>query len=149
MHPSNQPQPATLAANGITVAYQSFGDSNARPLLLVMGLATQMLAWHEEFCSRLVDAGFYVIRFDNRDIGLSTHLREAGMPSLQRLFSEPQSVATYTLEDMADDAVGLLDGLGIASADVVGASMGGMIAQVMAYRHPERVRSLTSIMSTP
>src|ERR1700712_3023283 len=149
MPPSNQPEPATLAANGITLAYQTFGDPTARPLLLVMGLATQMLAWHEEFCSRLVDAGFYVIRFDNRDIGLSAHLPHAGMPNLQRLFSDPKSVAAYALEDMADDAAGLLDGLGIAAADVVGASMGGMIAQVLASRHPQRVRSLTSIMSTP
>jgi pimeloyl-ACP methyl ester carboxylesterase len=114
-----------------------------------MGLATQMLAWHEEFCSRLVDAGFYVIRFDNRDIGLSTHLHAAGMPNLQRLFSDPRSVAAYSLEDMADDTAGLLDGLGIEAVDVVGASMGGMIAQVLASRHPQRVRSLTSIMSTP
>src|SRR5437764_15274619 len=136
MHPSNEPEPAVVSANGVSLAYQTFGDHSFRPLLLVMGLATQMLAWHEEFCSDLVDAGFYVIRFDNRDIGLSTHLHEAGMPNLQRIFSEPRSVAAYTLEDMADDAVGLLDGLGIASADVVGASMGGMIAPVMAYRHP-------------
>jgi pimeloyl-ACP methyl ester carboxylesterase len=149
MHPSNEPEPVVLPANGISLAYQTFGDPSSRPLLLVMGLATQMLAWHEEFCSELVDAGFYVIRFDNRDVGLSTHLRDGGMPSLQRLFSEPKAVAAYTLEDMADDAVALLDGLDIPSADVVGASMGGMIAQVMASRHPERVRSLTSIMSTP
>src|SRR6195952_3000721 len=147
MHPSNEPAPVVLPANGISLAYQTYGEPSSRPLLLVMGLATQMLAWHEEFCSELVDAGFFVIRFDNRDVGLSTHLHEAGMPNLQRLFSEPK--AAYTLEDMADDAVGLLDGLGIASADVVGASMGGMIAQVLASRHPERVRSLTSIMSTP
>src|SRR6195952_2367536 len=149
MHPSNEPAPVVLPANGISLAYQTFGDPSSRPLLLVMGLATQMLAWHEEFCSRLVDAGFYVIRFDNRDIGLSTHLHDAGMPNLQRLFSDPKSVAAYALEDMADDAAGLLDGLGIAAADVVGASMGGMIAQVLASRHPQRVRSLTSIMSTP
>src|ERR1700712_5102542 len=149
MPPSNEPQPLTLEANGITLAYQTFGEASSRPLLLVMGLATQMLAWHEEFCSRLVDAGFYVIRFDNRDVGLSTHLHDAGMPNLQRLFSDPRSVAAYALEDMADDAVGLLDGLGVEAVDVVGASMGGMIAQVLASRYPQRVRSLTSIMSTP
>jgi pimeloyl-ACP methyl ester carboxylesterase len=149
MHPSNEPQPLSIDANGISLAYQTFGDPSSRPLLLVMGLATQMLAWHEEFCSRLVDAGFYVIRFDNRDIGLSTHLHDAGMPNLQKLFSDPRSVAAYALEDMADDAVGLLDGLGLDAVDVVGASMGGMIAQVLASRHPQRVRSLTSIMSTP
>jgi pimeloyl-ACP methyl ester carboxylesterase len=138
-----------VEANGISLAYQTFGDPTARPLLLVMGLATQMLAWHDEFCSRLVDAGFHVIRYDNRDIGLSTHLHAAGMPDLQRMFTEPAAVASYTLEDMADDAVGLLDALGIPAADVVGASMGGMIAQTLAIRHPDRVRSLTSIMSTP
>jgi pimeloyl-ACP methyl ester carboxylesterase len=149
MTPSNEPQPLTVDANGIRLAYQTFGDPAGRPLLLVMGLATQMLAWHEEFCGLLADRGFYVIRFDNRDVGLSTHFHEAGMPDLQRLFSEPKAVAAYTLEDMADDAVGLLDTLGIASADVVGASMGGMIAQVLAARRPDRVRSLTSIMSTP
>jgi pimeloyl-ACP methyl ester carboxylesterase len=149
MHPSNEPQPLSIDANGISLAYQTFGDPSSRPLLLVMGLATQMLAWHEEFCSRLVDAGFFVIRFDNRDIGLSTHLHDAGMPNLQSLFSNPKSVAAYALEDMADDTAGLLDGLGIEAVDVVGASMGGMIAQVLASRHPQRVRSLTSIMSTP
>lgn len=149
MTPSNEPQPVTVPTNGISVAYQTFGDPSARPLLLVMGLATQMLAWHEEFCGRLVDAGYYVIRFDNRDIGLSTHFHDAGMPNLQRLFSEPATTAAYRLEDMADDAFGLLDALGIDAADVVGASMGGMIAQTMAIRRPERVRSLTSIMSTP
>jgi pimeloyl-ACP methyl ester carboxylesterase len=148
-HTSNEPEPLTLSANGIQLAYQTFGDPSARPLLLVMGLATQMLAWHEEFCGRLVDAGFYVIRYDNRDIGLSTHLNDAGMPNLQKLFTDPRAVAAYTLEDMADDAAGLLDGLGLDAVDVVGASMGGMIAQALAARHPQRVRSLTSIMSTP
>src|SRR4051794_12825109 len=144
----NESEPRTVEANGISLAYQSFGDPKDRPLLLVMGLATQMLGWHDEFCGLLVDEGFYVVRFDNRDIGLSTHLPEAGMPDLRRLFTEPRSVAAYTLEDMADDTAGLLDALGIGAADVVGASMGGMIAQVLAARHPERVRSLTSIMST-
>ncbi len=145
----NEPEPRTVEANGISIAHQSFGDPNDRPLLLVMGLATQMLGWHDEFCGQLVDEGFFVIRFDNRDIGLSTHMHDAGMPDLQKLFSEPRSVAAYALEDMADDAAGLLDALGIAAADVVGASMGGMIAQVLAARHPGRVRSLASIMSTP
>jgi pimeloyl-ACP methyl ester carboxylesterase len=145
----NEPQPVTASANGVELAYQTFGDPAARPLLLIMGLGTQMLAWHDQFCGLLVDSGFFVIRYDNRDSGLSTHFRAAGMPDLQRLFTEPKAVATYTLEDMADDAAGLLDALGIPTADVVGASMGGMIAQVLAYRHPQRVRSLTSIMSTP
>jgi pimeloyl-ACP methyl ester carboxylesterase len=147
--PSNEPQPRTLPVGDVEIAYQSFGDPSDRPLLLVMGLATQMLGWHDEFCGLLAKEGFFVVRFDNRDIGLSTHFSGAGMPELTRLFTQPRSVATYTLEDMADDAAGLLDGLGIAAAHVVGASMGGMIAQVLAYRHPERVLSLTSIMSTP
>jgi pimeloyl-ACP methyl ester carboxylesterase len=145
----NQPEPVTLEANGITLAYQTYGDESATPLLLVMGLATQMLGWHEEFCGQLVDAGFFVVRFDNRDIGLSSHMTDAGMPDLQQMFLNPRSVASYTLEDMADDTAGLLDGLGITAAHVVGASMGGMIAQTLAIRHPQRVLSLTSIMSTP
>ncbi|MDQ1633522.1 MAG: hypothetical protein QOJ32_331, partial [Frankiaceae bacterium] len=97
----NQPEPVTLTANGITLAYQTYGDPTATPLLLVMGLATQMLGWHEEFCGQLVDAGFFVVRFDNRDIGLSRHMTEAGMPDLQKLFTDPRAAATYTLEDMA------------------------------------------------
>ncbi len=148
-HVPNQPEPLTVDANGITLAYQTYGDTSATPLLLVMGLATQMLGWHEEFCGQLVDAGFFVVRFDNRDIGLSTHMHEAGMPDLTKLFTDPRGAASYTLEDMADDTAALLDALGIEAAHVVGASMGGMIAQTLAIRHPERVRSLTSIMSTP
>src|SRR3954454_6311686 len=114
---THESQPKTAQANGLTIAYETFGDPSARPLLLVMGLATQMLAWHEDFCGSLVQRGFFVIRFDNRDIGLSTHLTEDGMPDLGGLFSEPAAVAPYRLEDMADDAVGLLDALDIASAD--------------------------------
>src|ERR1700712_4557843 len=94
----NEPQPVIVQANGISLAYETFGNPSGRPLLLVMGLATQMLAWHEEFCDLLVGRGFFVTRFDNRDIGLSTHLTEAGMPDLRRLFSEPKAVASYTLE---------------------------------------------------
>jgi pimeloyl-ACP methyl ester carboxylesterase len=148
-HVPNQPEPLTVDANGITLAYQTYGDATATPLLLVMGLATQMLGWHEEFCGQLVDAGFFVVRFDNRDIGLSTHMTDAGMPDLQKLFTDPRSAASYTLDEMADDTAGLLDALGIEAAHVVGASMGGMIAQTLAIRHPARVLSLTSIMSTP
>jgi pimeloyl-ACP methyl ester carboxylesterase len=136
-------------ANGLEIAYETFGERSARPLLLVMGLATQMLAWHEDLCQELADRGHFVIRFDNRDIGLSTHLSDAPRPDLMAAFGGDTSSASYRLEDMADDAAGLLDALGIDSAHVVGASMGGMIAQTMAVRHPDRVRSLTSIMSTP
>jgi len=139
----------TAPANGIEIAYETFGDPSGHPLLLVMGLATQMLAWHEEFCGALVDLGFYVVRFDNRDIGLSTHLHDAPPPDVMAAFGGDTSSASYTLDDLADDAVGLLDHLGIDRAHVVGASMGGMIAQTVAIRHPARVASLTSIMSTP
>ena len=139
----------TAPANGIEIAYETFGDPSGRPLLLVMGLATQMLAWHEEFCGALVDLGFHVVRFDNRDIGLSTHLHDAPPPDVMAAFGGDTSSASYTLDHLADDAVALLDHLGIDSAHVVGASMGGMIAQTVAIRHPARVASLTSIMSTP
>lgn len=137
------------SANGIELAYESFGDDDGRPLLLVMGLATQMLAWHDEFCGSLVDRGFFVTRFDNRDIGLSTHMTDAPPPDVMAAFGGDTSSASYALEDLADDTVGLLDALGLDSAHVVGASMGGMIAQTVATRHPARTRSLTSIMSTP
>jgi pimeloyl-ACP methyl ester carboxylesterase len=137
-------------AGDIELAYQTFGSPSDPPLLLVMGLATQMLGWDERFCGRLADAGFHVIRFDNRDIGLSTHLDAAPVPDVLALLGDPgAATAPYTLPDMADDTAGLLDALGLDSAHVVGASMGGMIAQELAIRHPERVRSLTSIMSTP
>lgn len=139
----------SAAANGIELAYETFGDPGDRPLLLVMGLGTQMLAWHDEFCSTLAGRGCFVIRFDNRDIGLSTHLTDAPVPNLMAAFAGDTSSASYRLEDMADDTVGLLDALRLPSAHVVGVSMGGMIAQTVAIRHPDRLRSLTSIMSTP
>lgn len=139
----------TAPANGIEIAYETFGDPGGRPLLLVMGLATQMLAWHEEFCGALVDLGFHVVRYDNRDIGLSTHMHDAPPPDVMAALGGDTSSASYTLDDLADDAVALLDHLGIDRAHVVGASMGGMIAQTVAIRHPARVASLTSIMSTP
>ncbi|MQA14869.1 MAG: alpha/beta fold hydrolase [Pseudonocardiaceae bacterium] len=118
-------------------------------MLLVMGLGMQMLAWPDEFCTGLVGRGFTVARFDNRDVGLSTHLREAGSPSLPMILVNPAAVASYRLADMADDAVAVLDALDWRSAHVVGASLGGMIAQTIAIRHPHRVRTLTSMMSTP
>ena len=139
----------TPVSTGIEIAYETFGEDRSRPLLLVMGLGTQMLAWHEDFCRALVDRGFFVVRFDNRDVGLSTHLRDAPPPNVMAALGGDTSSASYTLDDMADDAVGLLDALGLSSAHVVGASLGGMIAQTIAARHPDRVRSLTSIMSTP
>ena len=140
---------ATTANTGMEIAYETFGEDRSRPLLLVMGLGTQMLAWHDDFCQSLVDRGLFVVRFDNRDVGLSTHLHDAPPPNLMAAFGGDTSSASYTLDDMADDAAGLLDALDLDSAHVVGASLGGMVAQTIAVRHPDRVRSLTSIMSTP
>jgi pimeloyl-ACP methyl ester carboxylesterase len=139
-------------ANGIDIEYEIFGAPDARPLLLIMGLGAQMIIWDDDFCEQLAARGHRVIRFDNRDIGLSTKLDAAGMPNLvaavgRRLLGKPVG-APYTLSDMAADTAGLLDALGIETADIVGASMGGMIAQTMAIEHPSRVRTLTSIMST-
>ena len=139
----------TVKANGIEIAYETFGSPDARPLLLVMGLGAQMIVWHDDFCAALADRDFHVLRYDNRDAGLSTHLHDAPPPDVAGAMAGDRTTASYTLDDMADDAAGLLDELGIPSAHVVGASMGGMIAQTLAIRHPGRVRSLTSIMSTP
>jgi len=138
--------------NNIEIEYDTFGDPTSKPLLLVMGLGGQMIAWTEELCEVLVNQGFYVIRFDNRDVGLSTKFEEAGMPNLPEVYTAiargEKVEVPYTLEDMADDAIGVLDELNIGKAHICGASMGGMIAQIIAYRHPSRVLSLTSIMST-
>jgi len=133
--------------NGVELCYQEMGDPEGEPLLLVMGLATQMIAWDEEFCGMLAERGYRVVRFDNRDIGRSSRVRSDEVPNVLDLLvgrGEP----AYRLRDMADDTVGLMDHLGIESAHVVGASMGGMIAQCTAIGHSERVRSLCSIMST-
>jgi pimeloyl-ACP methyl ester carboxylesterase len=139
-------------ANGIQIEYDSFGDASHRPLLLVMGLGAQMIFWEEEFCEALAERGHYVVRFDNRDVGLSSKLDAAGIPNMMELMLALQAgrrpEAPYTLDHMADDAAGLLDALGLESAHVCGASMGGMIVQALAIRHPRRVRSMTSIMSS-
>jgi pimeloyl-ACP methyl ester carboxylesterase len=135
-------------ANGLEIAYQELGDPEGEPVLLVMGLATQMLAWEEGFCLMLAERGFRVVRFDNRDIGHSTMLDELGIPSRFDLLAGRRASARYLLSDMASDTFGLMDALEIDAAHVVGASMGGMIAQEMAIRRPQRVRSLTSMMST-
>jgi pimeloyl-ACP methyl ester carboxylesterase len=133
----------------VELAYETFGSPTDPTMLLVMGLASQMIVWDEELCARIADEGFHVVRFDNRDIGLSTHLDEAGMPDLSPLGrGEPITVAPYLLADMADDTIGLVDALGVERVHLVGASMGGMIAQEAALRHPQRLLSLTSIMST-
>jgi pimeloyl-ACP methyl ester carboxylesterase len=131
----------------VELCYETFGDPDDTPMLLIMGLSTQMLGWSEDFCRELVSRGFFVIRYDNRDVGRSTHLNSVKPPTIGQILRRRPRPVAYTLDDMADDAVGLLDHLGIESAHVVGASMGGMIAQTVAIRHPERVRSLASIMS--
>ena len=135
-------------ANRIEIAYQEIGDPDGEPLLLIMGLATQMLAWDEPFCAMLAERGFRVIRFDNRDIGHSTKIEAAGLPKRTDMLLGRRRTAPYLLRDMADDTTGLMDHLGVDAAHLVGASMGGMIAQTVAIRRPERVRSLVSIMSS-
>lgn len=136
-------------ANGVEICYQTFGDPDADPLLLVMGLGGPMNWWDTELCELLAERGFFVIRYDNRDTGRSSRMRgRVDRRMLVRAFLGRPVAAPYSIADMADDAFGLLDHLGIESADVVGASMGGMIAQTMAIARPDRVRSLTSIMST-
>lgn len=133
-------------ANGLKLAYETFGDPAHPAVLMIMGLGTQMIAWPDELCETVAGRGFYVVRYDNRDVGLSTHLDHLGRPSVGDLVR--RSRPAYTLDDMADDAVGLLDALGIGSAHVVGASLGGFIAQTVAIRSPRRVRSLTLIMTS-
>jgi len=138
---------AMVPANGLELCCQEMGDPAGEPLLLVMGLGTQMIAWDEGFCELLAERGFRVIRFDNRDIGRSTKIESAGAPPRLDMMLGRRGSAAYLLSDMAADTVALMDELGIESAHLVGASMGGMIAQTAAIEHPERVRSLVSIMS--
>ncbi len=142
----------SIQTNGVTLEYEILGDDNATPLLLIMGLGMHMIGWPEGFCAKLVDAGFRVIRFDNRDIGLSTKLDHLGSPNVPveflKFMVRLPLKAPYLIDDMARDTAGLMDQLGIARAHVVGASMGGMIAQNLAANFPEKVLSLTSIMST-
>ncbi|NWH09432.1 MAG: alpha/beta hydrolase [Alphaproteobacteria bacterium] len=141
---------AQLNANGIAIEYDEIGDKAAPAFLLIMGFGTQMTSWPDAFRQGLADAGFRVIRFDNRDVGLTQKF--SGLPNpreVSRAMAEGRMPdVPYTLDDMADDGAAILDALGIESAHVAGASMGGMIAQLMALRHPSRVRSLISIMST-
>ena len=143
---------AFAPSNGLRLCYDTFGDAAAPPMLLIMGLGAQMVLWDDEFCAALAARGYYVIRFDNRDIGRSSYFEEVAkidLPALMMAQMQGKPITSpYTLRDMADDAAGLLDHLGIAAAHVAGASMGGMIAQEMAMNHASRVRSLVSIMSS-
>ena len=143
---------SSLRANSLTIEYDEFGDRSAPAILLIMGLGTQMTAWPESFCRGLAGRGFRVIRFDNRDVGLSEKFDGAKVPGLVRWrlmhMLGIKLRPPYTLADMADDAAGVLDSLSIARAHLVGISMGGMIAQIMAATRPDRVRSLTSLAST-
>ncbi|MDR3513249.1 MAG: alpha/beta hydrolase [Caulobacteraceae bacterium] len=142
---------ARAEANGISIEYDSLGDDDAETILLVAGLGMQMVRWSAEFRETIAAQGFRVVRFDNRDVGLSTHFDDAPVPELnavaQALARGERPDVPYTLYDMADDAAGLLDVLEIERAHIVGASMGGMIAQLIASEHPHRTLSLTSIMS--
>ena len=141
-----------LSANGVSIEVEDHGSPGGEPLLLVMGLGMQLVAWHEDFVGGLVARGFRVIRFDNRDIGLSQRFEHLGVPNLvleSLRFTMGIGVKSgYSVADMADDAIGVLDALGIRQAHVCGASMGGMIAQHMAARHPQRLKSLTLMMTT-
>ncbi len=138
--------------DGLRLAYETFGAEGGRPLVLIMGLGSQMLMWHEDFCHQLAERGHYVVRFDNRDVGLSDRCHRLGRPSLLRATIAARRGrpvrSAYSLDDMADDTAGLMTALGIEQAHLLGASMGGMIAQAMAIRHPERVLSLSSALSS-
>ena len=141
----------SVQANGITIEYAETGPRDAPVILLIMGLGMQLIAWPQSFCDGLAARGFRVVRFDNRDVGHSTPMPGGSLAMtsmMARAFLGLPVRPPYTLTDMASDALGLLDALGIARAHVAGASMGGMIAQILAIEHPERVKSLTSIMST-
>ena len=139
-------------ANGIQIEYETFGNPSSSPLLLIMGLGGQLIHWDTGLCEQFAEKGHFVIRFDNRDCGLSTKFEAAGLPDMIELFDKTlrgEAVETpYTLNDLADDAAGLLDALDVNKAHICGASMGGMIAQTLAIRHPHRVSSLISIYST-
>ncbi len=139
---------AHVSANGLNIEYETTGDPAHPAILLVMGLGAQLVLWPEEFCSALAARGFFVIRYDNRDVGLSTKT-EGPAPDLVAALQGDTSQATYTVADMAADGVGLIDAIGVDAAHVVGVSMGGMIAQHLAFLYPDRVLSLCSIMSSP
>jgi pimeloyl-ACP methyl ester carboxylesterase len=136
-----------VPANGIELAYETFGDPGDPPVVLVMGLGTQMLAWPDALCEQIAGGGRYVVRFDNRDVGLSTHLHGTRAPDIKDVILRRKKPA-YRIDDMADDLIGLLDGLGLERVHLVGASMGGFIVQTATIAHPERVLSQTLIMTS-
>jgi pimeloyl-ACP methyl ester carboxylesterase len=142
---------ATAYANGIQIEYETFGDPSSPTLLLIIGLGSQLIHWQDEFCQQIADNGYHVIRYDNRDVGLSTKFDEPSMPEIMdkvmALFSGQEVTTPYTIDDMANDAVGLLDALNIDKAHICGMSMGGMIAQTLAITNPSRILSLISICS--
>jgi pimeloyl-ACP methyl ester carboxylesterase len=142
----------TVRANDIDIAYEAIGDPHDPPLVMIMGLVTQMIGWPDPFCRMLARSGRYVIRFDNRDVGLSTKMDSLGVPDIERLARDVRAgkevSVPYGLEDLAADTWALLDALGIGEANVCGLSMGGMIAQVMAMEKPDRVRSLVCMETT-
>ena len=142
------PAMARAHANGVEIEYQTVGDAAGRPLLLVQGLGSQLTSVEDGLCEELASRGFLVIRYDNRDAGLSTWFDHARPVNLAAIWGGDHQTLAYTLEDMADDAAGVLDAAGVAAAHVAGISLGGMIAQLLATRHPHRVRSLASVMST-
>lgn len=141
-----------VSANGIQIEYDSFGDPAHPPLLLIAGLGRQLVFWDEEFCRSLAERGFYVIRFDNRDTGLSTKFESAGVPDTMAIYNSlmqgEEVKVPYILDDMADDSAGLLDAIGIDKAHICGVSMGAAITQIIGYRHPDRVLSLIPVMGT-
>lgn len=145
----HKPTPGRAHNGNVSLAYEVFGPSTGTPLLLLMGLGMQMLLWHNDFCREFVARGFQVVRMDNRNVGVSTQLNHLGTPSVVDLIGRPRKAARYSLSDMAADAIAVLDDLGWESANVVGGSLGGMIAQTLALEHPARARSRTSIMSSP
>ena len=143
---------ARVQGNGIEIEYDSFGKREDRPILLIMGLNAQMIAWHPDFCRMLAASGHFVVRFDNRDTGLSSKLEHLGVPDIMKVMAAHQEgkpvEAPYKLSDMALDLLGLMDALELRKAHICGLSMGGMIAQTLAIEHPERMLSLISMEST-
>jgi pimeloyl-ACP methyl ester carboxylesterase len=139
---------SSIRTGDVEIVYDTFGDRKCPAMVLIMGLSAQMIIWDDDFCSRLADRGFWVVRFDNRDVGGSTKLDWLGVPDFQNMSRGKGISALYSLGDMAGDTIGLLDGLGVSRAHISGVSMGGMIAQILGMEYPERVRTLTIIMSS-